>query len=49
MSTIFLIFQGFLVGFLAGNVYPNFEWQFFAIIVANAVLTVSYGSLRSNE
>lgn len=48
MSFIPLAIQGGLVGMVAGAAYHG-QWQFWAIIVANAVLTVTYGTLRASE
>jgi hypothetical protein len=47
MSTIFLILQCGLVGFMAGVIYPNYEWQFWAVIAANAVFVTAYGTFRA--
>ena len=49
MSTLFIILQGGLIGAVAGWVYPNWGWEFFAICVANAVLTVAYGTSKKME
>lgn len=49
MSTLFLILQGGVFGIVAGNLYPNWEWQFFAILLANSVLTVGYGAFKKME
>lgn len=35
--------QGGLMGYVAGLAYPGFEWQFFAVVIANAVFTIGYG------
>jgi hypothetical protein len=37
-----MILQGGLVGVVAGWAFPDWGWEFWAICVANAVLTVSY-------
>lgn len=44
MSILFLMLQGGLIGVVAGWAYPDWEWQFFAILLANALLTVGYGA-----
>lgn len=43
MATLFLVLQGGLVGMLAGYIYPDWTWDFYAIIIANTVLTLGYG------
>jgi hypothetical protein len=48
MSWLFLILQGGLVGYLAGLAFPDLTWQFWAICLANAVLTVAYSSTKEN-
>ena len=49
MSTLFLILQGGLMGIVAGLAFPDLQWQFFAILLANAVLTVAYGTARKYD
>ncbi len=49
MSFIPLMIQGGLVGMIAGMAYPNSTWEFWAVIVANSVLTVAYGAFRATE
>ncbi len=49
MSIIPLMIQGALVGMLTGLAYPVTEWQFWAICIANSVLTAGYGAMRNVE
>lgn len=49
MSFIPLMIQGGLVGFMAGQAFPDHGWQFWAAIVVNATLTALYGAMRHNE
>lgn len=49
MSYIPLMIQGGLIGYLDGQAFPDYGWQFFAAIIANSVLTVVYGALKSIE
>jgi len=49
MSWLLLILQGGLVGFIAEQAFPGWEWEFFAVLLANAVLTVTYGTARKLE
>jgi hypothetical protein len=49
MSWLFLMLQGGLVGVLAGWAFPGWGWEFFAVVLANAVLTVTYGTARRQE
>lgn len=48
-NTIFLLVQGGLMGLVAGWVFPDWDWPFFAIIVANAILVVAYGKTKADE
>ena len=49
MSTLFLILQGGLMGIVAGLAFPDLQWQFWAICLVNAVLTVAYGTARKYD
>lgn len=49
MSVFPLVIQGALVGMLTGWAYPVTEWQFWAICIANSVLTAGYGAMRAYE
>lgn len=49
MSTLVLIAQGALAGLVAGHAYPEFGVGFWAAIVVNSALFVSYGALKRNE
>jgi hypothetical protein len=44
MSTLLLILQCGLAGIVAVLAFPDLQWQFFAICIVNAVLTVAYGT-----
>ena len=48
MHNIVIIAQGVLIGFVAGVAFPDTGWEFWAIIVANPVLTVAYGISKGN-
>jgi hypothetical protein len=48
MSWLFLILQGALVGYTAGQAFPGWGWEFWAICLANAVLTVRYSMTKEN-
>ena len=43
MSTLFLILQGAMFGVVAGWAFPGWTWEFFALVIANAVFIVAYG------
>jgi len=49
MSWFFLMLQGGLMGFVAGQAFPGWGWEFFAVLLANSVLTASYGTARKLE
>ena len=49
MSILPLMLQGGLVGMIAGWSYPAAEWQFWAIIIANSILTAAYGAMKAAE
>lgn len=49
MSYIPLMIQGGLVGFMAGQAFPDYSWQFWAAIGVNGVLTALYGLMKANE
>ena len=49
MSMLFLFLQGGLVGVVTGWAYPLASWEFFAIVLANAVLTNGYGFFKNQE
>jgi len=49
MNNIIIIVQGGLVGYTAGQAFPGGGWEFWAICLANAVLTVAYGTTRKLE
>ena len=49
MNNIIIIVQGGLVGYTAGQAFPGWGWEFFAVLLANAVITVAYGTARKLE
>lgn len=49
MSFIPLMIQGCLVGFMAGQTFPDYGWQFWLAIIVNAILTTLYGAMKANE
>lgn len=49
MSYIPLMIQGGLVGFMAGQTFPDQGWQFWLAIIVNAILTALYGAMKVNE
>ena len=49
MSWFFLMLQGGLMGYVAGQAFPGWGWEFFAVLLANSVLTASYGTARKLE
>lgn len=51
MSTLIMILQGGLVGYVAGQAFPGNDivgvsWEFLAVACANAVLTVAYSMFK---
>jgi hypothetical protein len=46
---LFLILQCGLVTIVAGLAFPDGQWQFWAICLVNAVLTVAYGTTSKYE
>lgn len=50
MSTILLIAQGALFGFLTGLLFPidSNPLVFFSLIITNAVLVISYGATEND-
>ena len=49
MSYIPLMIQGGLVGFMAGQTFPDHGWQFWLAIIVNAILTALYGAMKADE
>lgn len=49
MSYIPLMIQGALVGFMAGQAFPDHGWQFWLAIIVNAILTAMYGTMKVSE
>jgi hypothetical protein len=49
MKTIILTIQAVIFGFTAGIAFPEFVWQFWALLVANAVVTIAYGIMAAHE
>jgi hypothetical protein len=49
VSWILLIMQGAVFGVVSGWAFPGYSPEFFALVLANAVLTVSYGTMRKLE
>ena len=49
MKYVFLGLQGGLIGYLAGEVFPGFTWEFWAVVGANAVLTNLYGTFNEDQ
>lgn len=47
MSTVFLVAQGALMGMVAHQLYPDGQWQFWALITANSGLVVGYGLTKT--
>lgn len=48
-GSLSLWFQGGLMGLVAGQAFPGFVWQFWVILIANAFLTVSYGTYKEKN
>lgn len=44
LKFIFLMAQGGLVGYLAGQVFPGAGWEYWATILVNSGLVVAYGA-----
>lgn len=49
LSTLILVAQGALVGFMAGQAFPGHGLEFWVTIVVNSVLVVTYGQARKTE
>lgn len=49
MSILFLILQGGLMGIIAGRVFPGMSFEFFAVLIVNAILVALYGTFRKKE
>jgi hypothetical protein len=49
MYYIPLAIQGGLVGMIAGAAYPEYTWEFWAVLLVNAVLTTMYGELKASN
>ena len=44
LKFFFLMAQGGLVGYLAGQVFPGVGWEYWATILLNSILVVAYGA-----
>lgn len=52
MSTVILIAQGALVGFVAGRAFPGGDWgspEFWTICIVNSIAVVAYGVFKKVE
>lgn len=46
MKTLFLVAQGGLMGLVVGEIYQFDDWEFWFIVIFNAILVVTYGSVE---
>ena len=44
LKFFFLMAQGGLVGYLAGQVFPEVTWAFWSTVLLNSILVVAYGA-----
>lgn len=49
MKYIFLIAQGVIFGWVAGEAFPDLTWEFFATVLTNSVLLVAYGQMSKED
>lgn len=49
LSTVLLVLQGFLVGYILKDMFDAVTTEFITIIVANALLVVFYGVARKHD
>ena len=49
MKYVFLCLQGALIGYLAGRVFPGQTAEFWAVLIANGVLTSLYGAFYEDN
>lgn len=48
-ADLLLWLQSGMMGFVAGEAFPGFVWQFWAILIANTLLTMLYSAAKKDN
>lgn len=49
LGILIIMLQGALMGYITGQVYDTSTFEFWLIIITNAVCMVAYGTIRKYE